>query len=191
MTHHGRVVWVEVGFPGRRLPHRHDLDIPLGVDRRTADSPRELRQIGRDYDDLGLIVVDLPGIDVGKAGELDALSRYVKTANRAFRGISWHISLPAVWSAREACRAIKAVEHLRPHGVAWTFVDAVADPGTLVATAVRTDLSPSFLHGDRAGDGSTSRGASWEEIVDWLQRVSTRKPSDQEPHGAPTEESRP
>ncbi len=178
MSHPGRVIWAEVGFPGRRLPHRHDLDIPIGVDRRTADSPSELRQIGRDYEDVGLIVVDLPGVDVHKPGEVDALTRYVTTAGRSFRGVSWHVVLPAVWSARETCRAIRALEHLRPHGVAWTFVDVASDPGTPVAAAVRTDLSPSFLHGDRSGDGSTSRGASWEELIDWLQRVSA--PSEEE-----------
>lgn len=189
MSHPGRVIWCEVGFPGRRLPYRHDLDIPIGVDRRTADSPRELRQLGHDHDDVGLIVVDLPGVDVGKPGEVDALARYVTTASRSFRGISWHVVVSAMWSARESCRAIRALEHLRPHGVAWTFMDAVADPGTPVACSVRTDLSPSFLHGDRRGDGSSSRGASWEEIVDWLQRVSTPSPTEDPTTESSNEES--
>ena len=190
MSHPGRVIWAEVGFPGRRLPHRHDLDVPIGVDRRTADSPSELRQVGRDYDDVGLIVVDLPGVDVHKPGEIDALTRYVTTAGRSFRGISWHVVIPASWSARESCRAIRALEHLRPHGVAWTFMDTVGDPGTPVAAAMRTDLSPSFLHGDRTGDGSTSRGASWEELVDWLQRVSMPSPDEEPTTESSHEESR-
>jgi hypothetical protein len=190
MSHPGRVIWVEVGFPGRRLAQRHDLDVPLGVDRRTADSPQELRQIGRDYDDVGLVVVDLPGVDVAKAAELNALERYVTTAHRSFRGISWHVVVPANWSVRESCRAIEALKVTRPHGVAWTFLDAVADPGTTIATALRTDLSPSFFHGDRTGDGATSRGASWEEVVDWLQLVSLPRPTDEPATKSSTEESR-
>ena len=168
----GRVVMVQIGFPGRRVDPRSELDAPVGVEVRRANHPSELRHVVLDHGDVSAVLLDLPTIDVHSDGERQALHRFVQAAERACPEVEWHAVLSARWSTREATRTLRALDFVPLRGAAWTFLDRVADPGTVIATTLRTDVPPSFLHGDSSGDGESSGAATWDSIVDWLRTES-------------------
>ncbi len=170
----GRVVIVQVGFPGRRLDPRTELDAPVGVELRRAHHPHELRSVVLDHSDVSAVLLDLPTIDVHDPGERQALDRFVQAAERSCPEVEWHAVLSARWSTREATRTLRALDFVSLRGAAWTHLDRVADPGTVIATTLRTDVPPSFLHGDGTGDGSSSGAATWDSIVDWLKTEAGR-----------------
>ncbi len=172
----GRVVWVEVGFPGRPLAHRPDFDAPLGVDLRCAHRPAELREIASDYSDVSAVLIDFPGIDVFEAGERKALARFVTAARAGWPDLQLHGVLDAAWSARQASKTAGHLENLGAEALAWTGVDLAVDPGTVLATSLRTELPPSFLHGDPLGDGTTSRTANWQELIGDLKTAGATAP---------------
>ncbi len=174
----GRVVMVQIGFPGRRLDPRSELDAPVGVELRRAHHPSELRHIVLDHSDVSAVLLDLPAIDVHNPGEREALQRFVQAAERSCPEVEWHAVLSARWSTREATRTLRALDFVPLQGAAWTFLDRVADPGTVIATTLRTDLAPSFLHGDGNGDGESSGAATWDSIVDWLRTETGRSATD-------------
>lgn len=167
----GRIVWVRVGFPRRRLPEAEAHEAPVGVDLRVAHSLSELRGIAKEHGDYDALLIDLPGIDVHAATERAALHKFIREASSAWGRVAWHSVVPATWSVREASRVLKALQPLGIHGTAWTHMDRVADPGALVGATMRTELRPAFLHGDRVGDGGSTRTASWEDIVGQLQAL--------------------
>ncbi len=173
----GRIVWLQVGFPGRPLPRLSDRDAPLGVDLRQVHRPLELEQVAEDHGDVSVVLVDLPGFDAESEGECKALLRFLRAARACWPALQLHGVIPARWSAREAARVAGALRDLGAEGIAWTATDGVADPGTVLATCLRTEMPPSFLHGDAAGDGSTSRAASWAEIVGWLRQAAGATPT--------------
>jgi|GEM_PF-2496627 len=168
----GRVVIVQLGFPGRPIDPISELSAPIGVEVRRANHPGELRRVVFDHQDVSAVLLDLPSADIHDAGERAALARFVAAATRACPEVNWHAVLPANWSTREATRTLRALEFAPLRGIAWTFLDRVADPGTVIATTLRTDLPPSFLSGDRAGSGEHSGAADWDGIVDWLSSES-------------------
>ena len=172
----GRVLWIEVGFPGRPLPHRSDRDAPLGVDLRFAHRPSELRDIASDYGDLSVALIDLPGIDVFEPGERKALARFVAAARAGWSDVQLHGVVDAAWSARQASRTAQLLEELGAEALAWTGVDLAVDPGTVLAASLRTELPPSFLHGDPLGDGTTSRTANWQELIGDLKTAGASAP---------------
>lgn len=171
----GRVVMLQVGFPGRPVNPLAEHAAPVGVEVRRANHPGELRDVVFDHQDVSAVLLDLPSVDVHDAGERRALFRFVESARRACPEIGWHAVLSARWSARESVRALDALDLIPLAGVAWTFLDRVADPGTLLATTLRTDIPPSFLHGGRSGTGEHSGAASWDSVVDWLSSASSPK----------------
>jgi len=166
----GRIVWLQVGFPARRAAPIDDLLAPLGVDHRIANHPRDLTDIAAEHGDVSAVLVDLPGIDLYADGERRALARYVRACRAVWPGIAWHAVAPATWSLRGVVRSLEPQAALGAVGVAWTWLDRVVDPGTIIAATIRTGLAPSFLHGDPVGEGDTSRVARWEELVDWLEQ---------------------
>jgi len=168
----GRVVMVQMGFPGRPLRPRDELDAPVGAEVRVANHPSELGRIVHDHRDVSAVLLDLPSVDLHDPGAVRALQRFVGAASRACPSIAWHGVLPARWSIREACYSLSALDFVPLAGVAWTHLDVVQDPGTVVATTLRMDLPPTFLHGDRDGTGAQSGTASWDSLVDWLSAVS-------------------
>lgn len=168
----GRVVMVQMGFPGRPLRPRDELDAPVGAEVRVANHPSELGRIVHDHRDVSAVLLDLPSVDLHDAGAVRALQRFVAAATRACPAVAWHAVLPARWSIREACYSLRALDFAPLDGVAWTHLDVVQDPGTVVATSLRMDLPPTFLHGDRDGMGEQSGTASWDTLVDWLSAVS-------------------
>lgn len=170
----GRVVMVQIGFPGRRLDPRSELDAPVGVELRRAHHPHELRSVVLDHSDVSAVLLDLPTINVHDPSERQALGRFVQAAERSCPEVEWHAVLSARWSTREATRTLKALDFVPLRGAAWTFLDRVADPGTVIAATLRTDVPPSFLHGDGDGDGTSSGAATWDSIVDWLKTESSR-----------------
>jgi len=165
----GRIVWVRVGFPRRRLPAVEANEAPIGVDLRVAHSLAELQAIAQEHGDYDALLIDLPGIDVHSNAERVALQKFIRAASSAWGRVSWHSVIPATWSAREAIRTLSALKPLGLHGTAWTCMDLVGDPGTVVAATMRSELRPAFLHGDRTGDGGSTRTASWEDIVGQLE----------------------
>jgi len=142
---------------------------------RVAHSLAELRAIAREHDDYDALLIDLPGIDVHANNERAALQKFVREASSAWGRVSWLSVVPATWSAREAARTVTALGPLGIHGTAWTHMDRVADPGTLIAATMRTELRPAFLHGDRTGDGGSTRTASWEEIIGQLKAMDSEE----------------
>ena len=164
----GRVVIVQIGFPGRRVSTLGELDAPVGVELRRANYPEELRRVVLDHRDVSAVLLDLPSIDLREEGELFALKRFVTAVNRSCPEVSWHTVIPANWSTREATRTVRALDFANLAGIAWTHLDRVGDPGTIVATTLRTDVPPSFLHGDPRGTGEQSGAAGWDGIVEWL-----------------------
>jgi hypothetical protein len=173
----GRVVWVQLGFPGRPLIPLADRDAPLGVDLRQAHRPLDVAQIAEDHGDVSVFLVDFPGFDPRSEGEVRALSRYLRAARSVWPRLQLHGVLPARWSAREAARDAIVLRDLGAVGIGWTSTDRVGDPGTVLATSMRTQMPPTFLHGDAAGDGSTTRAATWAEIVGWLRQVECPTPT--------------
>lgn len=173
----GRIVWLQVGFPGRPLPRLSDLDAPLGVDLRQVHRPLEIEQVADDHGDVSVVLVDLPGVDLRADAEVRALQRYLRAARGCWPKIQLHGVLSARWSIREATRDAAALRDLGAVGIGWTDTDRVQDPGTVLASTMRTDTPPTFLHGDAHGDGSTSRAASWEEIVGWLRQAEVTAPT--------------
>ena len=165
----GRIVWVQVGFPARRASPIDDLLAPLGVDHRIANHPRELEAIAVEHGDVSAVLLDLPGIDLFVPGERRALARYVSGCRAVWPAVCWSAVVPATWSLRGVVRSLQQQAALGATGVAWTWLDRVADPGTIIAATIRSGLSPSFLHGDPLGDGDSSRVASWDELVTWLR----------------------
>ena len=174
----GRVVMVQIGFPGRRVDPRSELDAPVGVELRRANHPHELRHVVLDHGDVSAVLLDLPAIDVHDPAERQALQRFVQSAQKACPEVEWHAVLSARWSTREATRTLRALDFVPLRGAAWTFLDRVADPGTVIATTLRTDVPPSFLHGDGRGDGESSGAATWDSIVDWLKTETGRGATD-------------
>jgi flagellar biosynthesis GTPase FlhF len=172
----GRVVIVQLGFPGRPVQPMDELSAPIGVEVRRANHPGELRQVVLDHQDVSAVLLDLPSVDVHDRGERAALARFVAATNRACPQVSWHAVLPATWSTREATRAVRALEFAQLRGIAWTFLDRVADPGTVIATTLRADVAPSFMHGEPRGNGEHSGSARWDGIVDWLSSESKTGP---------------
>lgn len=173
----GRIVWLQVGFPGRPLPRLGDLDAPVGVDLRQVHRPLEIEQVADDHGDVSVVLLDLPGFDPHQHGEVKAMQRFLRAARGCWPAIQLHGVLPARWSTREAARSAEALRDLGAEGLAWTATDRVGDPGTVLATCLRTEMPPSFLHGDPAGDGSSSRAASWAEIVGWLRQAEVETAS--------------
>ena len=165
----GRIVWLQVGFPARRAAPIDELLAPLGVDHRIANHPSEVAGIAGEHGDVSAVLVDLPGIDLGDAGERRSLERYLRSCRASWPQVVWNAVVPATWSLRGAVRSAKRQAALGATGVAWTWLDRVVDPGTILATTIRTELPPSFLHGDPTGEGDSSRVARWEELVTWLQ----------------------
>ena len=175
----GRVLWIQCGFPARRVIPMSDLFAPLGVDHRTANHPDELAAIADEHGDVSASLVDLPGVDLASAAERTALARYVSAARALWPQISWHGVVPATWSARGATRSLRHCKSLGAEAAAWTHLDRVADPGTVLASTLRSGLAPSFLHGDDEGEGETSRAAAWDELIGWL-RGSVQPEQEQE-----------
>ncbi len=165
----GRVLWVQVGFPARPASPLDDFLAPLGVDHRIANHPDEIAPIADEHADVSATLIDLPGIDLHNKSQRGSLGRFVKACRSTWPDISLHGVVPANWSVREAVRCMGEQASMGASGAAWTHVDRVADPATIVAATLRSELSPSFLHGDSHGEGDTSRAASWTEIVDWLR----------------------
>lgn len=165
----GRIVWLQVGFPARRVAPMDELLAPLGVDHRIANHPSEVAPIAGEHGDVSAVLVDLPGIDLFEPGERRALSRYTRACRAAWPGIAWSAVVPATWSLRGAVRSLRQQAALGATAVAWTWLDRVADPGTILAATIRTELAPSFLHGDPVGDGDSSRVARWDELVTWMR----------------------
>jgi hypothetical protein len=168
----GRVVWLQVGFPARPQWPIDDLMAPLGVDHRIANHPSEIEPVAREHGDVSVVLVDLPGIDLHSDGERRALARYQRACKAAWPTVEFHGVVPATWSGREAVRALTRQRALGIRGVAWTWMDRVADPGTLLTATLRSDLPPSFVHGDREGEGASSRVADWAWIVDRLRECA-------------------
>ena len=177
ITEPGRIVWLQVGFPGRPRARLTDRDAPVGVDLRQVHRPLEMEQIADDHGDVSVVLVDLPGFDASIEGEVKALNRFLRAARGCWPALQLHGVLPARWSTREAARTAAALRDLGAEGIGWTATDRVADPGTVLATSIRTEMPPSFLHGDAAGNGSTSRAASWQEIVGWLRQAEVTAPT--------------
>jgi flagellar biosynthesis protein FlhF len=165
----GRIVWLQVGFPARRAMPIDELLAPLGVDHRIANHPAEVAGIASEHGDVSAVLVDLPGIDLAHGGEQRSLSRYLRACRAAWPQVVWNAVVPATWSLRGAVRSVKQQAGLGAIGVAWTWLDRVEDPATILAATIRTGLPPSFLHGDPEGDGDSSRVARWEELVTWLK----------------------
>jgi len=174
----GRVAWLRVGFPRRRLQSLSGDAVPVGVDLRTANSVAEVQRIAEDYRDVTALLLDLPGIDVHSTSELKALAKFVKVCNDSWGRVHWNAVIPATWSTREAVRAVNALEPLGVEAIAWTSTDQVGDSGTIVASSLRTGLPPSFVHGDRIGDGGTSNAAVWTDLVDVLHNVRNSSPEE-------------
>ena len=167
----GRVVWLRVGFPRRRLEPIPNENIPVGVEVRTAHSIAEIRRVASDPPNVTAILIDLPGVDVHSSSELDALAKFVGVCEQSWGQVHWNTVLPATWSTREASRAVAALQPLGAEALAWTHLDQVGDSGTMVSATLRTALPPSFVHGDRIGDGRSSNAALWSDIVDVLKNV--------------------
>lgn len=167
----GSVLWLQVGFPGRRIGEADDLSAPIGVDQRVAHYVGEFSEIARDHRHAEVVLIDLPGIDVHDAEERAALQRFVQGARHVFRGLVLHAVLPATWSVRQASRCVAALAEFPLQGLAWTWIDEAIDSVGIVGTTVRTQVPPSFVHGDRVGDGSTSRVADWNPL---LKSLSSR-----------------
>ena len=72
----GRVVWLRVGFPRRRLASVSAHRVPVGVEVRTAHSIAEVRRVASDPPNVTAMLIDLPGIEVHSTSELEALSKY-------------------------------------------------------------------------------------------------------------------
>jgi len=164
----GRVVWLEAGFPARPVPPTPGLLAPLGVDHRVANHPYEIDLIAGEHGDVSAVLVDLPGIDVHVPGERKALQRYVRAVRKAWPSITLHAVAPATWSAREAARSQEAQVTLGATAAAWTWMDRVGDPGTILATTLRTSLPPGFFGGSTDGDGEGARSAGWDEVIAWM-----------------------
>lgn len=173
----GGVLWIQVGFPGRRLADADDLRAPVGVDLRIAHYVGEFAEIARDHPHAEVVIVDLPGIDVFDAEERAALDRFVQGARHVFPGLGLHAVLPATWSTRQACRTVAALQELPLQGIAWTWMDEAVDAGTIVSATMRTHTAPAFVHGDRLGDGSTSRVADWAPLLGSLAPELLRSPA--------------
>jgi hypothetical protein len=167
----GRVVWLRVGFPRRRLQALPEEEAPVGVEVKTAHSIAEVRRIAKNPHNVTALLIDLPGIDVHSKSESEALSKFVAACADSWGRVHWNAVLPATWSAREASRAALALQPLGAEALAWTCLDQVGDSGTIVGTSLRTGLPPSFVHGDRVGDGRSSNAAVWSDLVDVLQNV--------------------
>jgi len=167
----GRVVWLRVGFPRRRLASVSTLSAPVGVEVRTAHSIAEVRRVASDPPNVTAMLIDLPGVEVHSASELEALSKFMEVCDQSCGRVHWNAVLPATWSTREASRAAHALQPLGVEALAWTHLDQVGDSGTIVSSSLRTGLPPSFVHGDRVGDGGSSNAAVWSDIVDVLQDV--------------------
>jgi hypothetical protein len=165
----GRVAWLRVGFPRRRLPAARSA--PVGVDLRTAHSLAEVGRVAEDHSDVTAMLLDLPGVDVHSPSEMSALLKFVKACDENWGRVHWNAVIPATWSTREATRAVVAMKPLGVEAIAWTCIDQAGDSGTLVSSTLRTDLPPSFVHGDRVGDGGTSNAAVWDDIIAALQKV--------------------
>lgn len=166
----GEVVLLRVGFP--RRPARADR--VEGVTVLAANHPTEVRRHLVGARDAACVLVDLPSVDLESRAERRALARMVGAVERQAPGVPLHAVLPARWSARECVRALESFDSFDLGGVAWTFLDQVADPGTVVATTFRVDRPPSFLHGDPVGLGEQSGAASWESVVEWLSELGPR-----------------
>jgi flagellar biosynthesis GTPase FlhF len=165
----GRVAWLRVGFPRRRLPATRSA--PVGVDLRTVHSLAEVGRVAEDHSDVTAMLLDLPGVDVHSPSEMSALLKFVKACDQNWGRVHWNAVIPATWSTREATRAVVAMKPLGVEAIAWTCIDQAGDSGTIVASTLRTDLPPSFVHGDRVGDGGTSNAAVWDEIIAALQKT--------------------
>ena len=146
-------------------------EAPVGVDLRTAHSISEVRRVAHEHSDVTAMLLDLPGVDVHSASEMEALGKFVNACDSSWGRVHWNAVIPATWSTREAVRGVLALRPLGVKSVSWTCTDQVSDSGTIVAATLRTDLPPSFVHGDRVGDGSTSNAAVWTDIVDVLNSV--------------------
>ncbi len=175
----GRVLWVQCGFPARPVAPISDLLAPLGVDHRTANHPDELELVGGEHADVSAVLLDLPSIDLESDAERRALRRYTSSARAVWATISFHGVVPANWSTREATRSLRGCKEAGAEAAAWTHLDRVGDPGTVLAATLRSGLCPSFVHGDEIGEGDTSRAAAWDELVGWL-RTSVQAGQEQE-----------
>ncbi len=169
----GRVVWLEAGFPARPVAPMSDLLAPLGVDHRVANHPDEIADVAAEHADVSAVLVDLPGIDVHGDGERRALDRYVRASRKAWPGLRLHGTAPATWSTREAVRSLEAQAAIGATAAAWTWLDRVGDPGTVLAATLRTGMAPSFFSGSTDGDEEGARAAGWDEVVQWLQTTSS------------------
>lgn len=175
----GRVVWLEAGFPARPVTPMPGLLAPLGVDHRVANHPHEIDLIAGEHGDVSAVLIDLPGIDVHRSGERKALGRYVRAIQKAWPSVSLHAVTPATWSAREAERSLTAQVSLGATAAAWTWLDRVGDPGTILATTLRTSVAPSFFAGSGDVDGEGARAAGWDEVVTWLIARSNSEKSEE------------
>ena len=171
------VCWLQVGFPGRRVEDADDLRTPMGVDLRIAHYAGEFVEVARDHRHSDVVLIDLPGIDVFDAAERAALARYVQGAARVFPSVVWHAVLPATWGVRHCTAVLDSLADFRPDAIAWTHLDDALDASTILATTVRSHLGPAFLHGDREGDGATSRVADWNGLLQTLIPQRTPEPS--------------
>ncbi len=171
----GRVVWLEAGFPARPVTPMPGLLAPLGVDHRVANHPHEIDLIAGEHQDVSAVLIDLPGIDVHRKGERKALGRYLRSIKKAWPSVSLHAVVPATWSAREAERSLAAQESLGATAAAWTWLDRVGDPGTILATTLRTSMAPSFFAGSTDGEGEGARSAGWDEVITWLTARTNSK----------------
>jgi flagellar biosynthesis GTPase FlhF len=167
----GRVVWLRVGFPRRRLASVAEHSAPVGVEVHTAHSIAEVRRVASGPSNITAMLIDLPGVEVHSTSELESLSKFMAVCDQNWGRVHWNAVLPANWSTREASRAALALHPLGVEALAWTHLDQVGDSGTIVSSSLRTGLPPSFVHGDRVGDGGSSNAAVWSDIVDVLQNV--------------------
>ena len=174
----GRVVWLRVGFPRRRLVEAPGQSATVGVEIRTAHSIAEVRRVASDPSNVAAMLIDLPGVDVHSSSEIDALSKFMDVCDQSWGRVHWNAVVPATWSTREASRAALALKPLGAEALAWTHLDQVGDSGTIVSASLRTGLPPSFVHGDRTGDGASSNAADWSDIVEVLKDVRVESEED-------------
>jgi flagellar biosynthesis GTPase FlhF len=139
------------------------------VDLRVAHYVGELQEIAHDHRQSDVVLVDLPGIDPWDEAERAGLAHFIQGVRHVMPAVRWHAVLPATWGVRHAALTLEALSELRPEAIAWTHLDEAVDASSILATAVRSHLGPSFLHGDRAGNGATSRAADWQALIDTLR----------------------
>jgi hypothetical protein len=164
----GRVIWLEAGFPARPVVPMPEMLAPLGVDHRVANHPYEIECIADEHQDVSAVLLDLPGIDVHRSGERKALQRYIRSCRKAWPSLSLHGTASAMWSVREAQRSLAAQMSLGATAAGWTWVDQAGDPGTILATALRISIAPSFFAGSTDPDGEEARAGGWDEVIEWL-----------------------